>query len=118
MLPEPAVSAIPPLPQKPVSPFGLEADKLARHSAFISDDVPPNALLAEHLGRAELRRALYSGVRAVLERDATGPEIMGAIKGAAAGLIVLRSEDTDALLLADMEVNCRCLSRRSGLRCW
>jgi two-component system, NarL family, response regulator YdfI len=50
------------------------------------------------------RRALHSGVRAVLPRDATGPEIMAAIEGAAAGLIVLSSEDMDALLPADAEV--------------
>ena len=61
-------------------------------------------MLADHLGRAELRRALHSGVRAVLPRDATGPEIIAAIKGAAAGLIVLSSEDMDALLPADAEV--------------
>ena len=80
------------------------ADRLARHSAFIRDDAPPTVLLADHLGRAELRRALHSGVRAVLPRDATGPEIMAAIEGAAAGLIVLSSEDMDALLPADAEV--------------
>ena len=78
------------------------ADRLARHSAFIRDDAPPTVLLADHLGRAELRRALHSGVRAVLPRDATSPEIMAAIEGAAAGLIVLK--DMDALLPADAEV--------------
>jgi DNA-binding NarL/FixJ family response regulator len=80
------------------------ADRLARHSAFIRDDAPPTVLLADHLGRAELRRALHSGIRAVLPRDATGPEIMAAIEGAATGLIVLSSEDMDALLPADAEV--------------
>ena len=80
------------------------ADRLAAHSAFIRDDAPPTVLLADHLGRSELRRALHSGVRAVLPRDATGSEIIAAIEGAAAGLIVLSSEDMDVLLPADAEV--------------
>jgi DNA-binding NarL/FixJ family response regulator len=80
------------------------ADRLARHPAFLRDDGPPTVLLADHLGRAELRRALHSGVRAVLPRDATGPEILAAIEGAAAGLIVLSSEDMDALLPTDPDV--------------
>jgi DNA-binding NarL/FixJ family response regulator len=80
------------------------ADKLAGHSAFLRDDAPPTVLLADHLRRAELRRALHSGVRAILPRNATGPEIMAAIEGAAAGLVVLGSEDMDALLPADAEV--------------
>lgn len=80
------------------------ADRLARHSAFIRDDAPPTVLLADHLGRAQLRRALHSGVRAVLPRDATGPEIMAAIEGAAVGPTVLSSEDMDVLLPADPEV--------------
>jgi two-component system, NarL family, response regulator YdfI len=79
------------------------ADKLPKHPAFLRDDALPTVLLADHLGRAQLRRALHSGVRAVLHRDATGPEIVAAIAGAAAGLVVLSSEDIDALLPADAE---------------
>ncbi len=73
------------------------ADKLPAQ-AFMRDDAPPTVLLADHLGRAELRRALHSSVRAVLPRDATGPEIMAAVEGVAVGLAVLSSEDMDALL--------------------
>ncbi len=79
------------------------ADKLATLPAFHRNDAPTTVLLADDLGRAELRRALHSGVRAILPRDATGPEIMAAIEGAAAGLIVLNSEEIDALLPAPVE---------------
>ncbi|HKW74798.1 MAG TPA: response regulator transcription factor [Terriglobales bacterium] len=75
----------------------------ARYSGFIGDDAPPTVLLADDLGRADLRRALHAGVRAVLPRDAAAPEIIAAIQAAAAGLIVLSSEDMDALLPAEPE---------------
>ncbi len=65
---------------------------------FYRQDTAATVLLADGLGRAELRRALHSGVRAVLPRDATGPEIMAAIEGAASGLTVLSSEEMDSLL--------------------
>ncbi len=79
------------------------ADKITAPAFTRGDDAPPTVLLADHLGRAELRRALHSSVRAVLPRDATGPEIMAAIEGAAAGLTVLSSDDMDALLPATAE---------------
>lgn len=78
-------------------------DKLATHSGLLRGDAPPTVLLADHLGRAGVRRALHSGVRAILPRDATGPEIVAAIEGAAAGLVVLSAEDMDALLPAAIE---------------
>jgi two-component system, NarL family, response regulator YdfI len=74
------------------------ADKLATLPGFTLDDAPPTVLLADHLGRGELRRALHSGVRAILPRDANGQEIVAAIEGAAVGLTVLSSEDMDVLL--------------------
>ncbi len=79
------------------------ANHLLRRPAFLQDDAPPIVLLADHLGRAQLRRALHSGVRAVLPRDAACPEIIAAILGAVAGLIVMSSEDMDSLLPADAE---------------
>jgi DNA-binding NarL/FixJ family response regulator len=79
------------------------AGRSARDSGFIGDDAPPTVLLADSLGRAELRRALHAGVRAVLPRDAAAAEIAAAIHAAAAGLIVLSSEDMDALLPAELE---------------
>lgn len=78
-------------------------DRLPRQPPFFQDEAPPTVLLADHLGRAQLRRALHSGVRAVLPRDAAKPEIIAAIQGAVAGLIVISSEDMDSLLPADAE---------------
>ncbi len=78
-------------------------DRLPRQPAFFQDEAPPAVLLVDHLGRAQLRRALHSGVRAVLPRDAAKPEIIAAIQGAVAGLIVVSSEDMDSLLPADAE---------------
>lgn len=66
-------------------------------------DVPPAVLLVDHLRRAEILRALQSGARAILPRDAAGPEIMAAIEAVAAGLTVLGSEAIDALLPAPHE---------------
>lgn len=89
--------------------FSRQADVLlvesapARHHGFVGDDAPPRVLLADNLGRAELRRALHAGVRAVLPRDAAAAEIIAAIQAAAAGLIVLSSEEMDALLPAEPE---------------
>jgi DNA-binding NarL/FixJ family response regulator len=79
------------------------ADKLWRHPSLASADALPTVLLADHLGRAELRRTLHSGVRAVLPRDATAPEIVAAIVAAAAGLTVLSADDVDTLLPAASE---------------
>lgn len=61
-------------------------------------DAPPVVLLADDLSRAELRRELHSGVRAVLPRDATDVELAAAIEAVAAGLTVLSPEDMDVLL--------------------
>jgi DNA-binding NarL/FixJ family response regulator len=73
-------------------------DRFATIPARIRVDGPPVVLLADHLGRAELRRVLHWGVRAVLPRDAPVSEIAAAIEGAAAGLTVLSTEDVEALL--------------------
>jgi two-component system, NarL family, response regulator YdfI len=66
-------------------------------------DAPPVILLSDHLNRAELRRALHNGVRAVLPRDAASHEILAAIEAVSAGLTVLSSEDMDVLLPAAAE---------------
>jgi two-component system, NarL family, response regulator YdfI len=68
-------------------------------------DAPPTVLLADDLGRAELRRALHTGVRAVLPRNASAVEIAAAIEAVAAGLAVLSESDLDALLPAGPEVS-------------
>lgn len=80
------------------------SERLSRDRAFMQDAALPTVLLADHLGRAQLRRALHSQVRAVLPRHAAGPEIIAAIEGVAAGLIVLSWEDMGELLPADAEV--------------
>jgi two-component system, NarL family, response regulator YdfI len=79
------------------------ADKLGSFRTLGHRDERPTVLLVDRLGRAELRRVLQSGVRAILPRDAGGPEILAAIEGVAAGLTVLSSEEMDALLPARSE---------------
>ncbi len=60
-------------------------------------------LLVNRLGRASVRHALRSGVRAILPRDATGPEIIAAIEAVALGLTVLGGDEIDALLPAQTD---------------
>jgi DNA-binding NarL/FixJ family response regulator len=74
-----------------------------RRIGLAGNDAPPTVLLADSIGRSELRRVLHGGVRAVLPRDATAAEIIAAVQAAAAGLIALSSEDMDALLPAEPE---------------
>ena len=56
-------------------------------------------LLADEPQRSWTVEALRSGVRGVLPRDARPNQIVAAIEAAAAGLVVLESEDVDALLV-------------------
>lgn len=74
------------------------ADKLRNSRSSRLGDETPTVLLVDHLGRADLRRALNSGARAILPRDATGAEIVAAIEAASAGLTVFGSEEMDTLL--------------------
>lgn len=73
------------------------------HRVDLDTHGAPIVLLANHLGRSELRRILHSRVRAVLPHDANAAEIIAAIEGVAAGLTVLSSEDMDVLLPAPAE---------------
>ena len=66
-------------------------------------DGPAVVLLCDPLGRTELRRALASGVRAVLPRQSGTTEILAAIEAVAAGLAVLTTHDLDTLLPASAE---------------
>ncbi len=66
-------------------------------------DAVPMVLLMDHVERPQLRQLLYSGLRAILPRDADPAEIVAAIAAVAAGLTVLRSEDLDLLLPAQMD---------------
>ncbi len=72
-------------------------------SPFGQHEGTPVVLLADHLGRAELRRAFYAGVRAVLPRDTSGPEIIAAVEAAAAGLTVLSNDELDVLLPSSVD---------------
>ena len=62
--------------------------------------IAPVVVLIDDVGRAELLRALYRGVRAVLPRDANPGEIFAAIEAAAAGLTVLGDDELNLLLPA------------------
>ena len=55
--------------------------------------------------RAEIRRLFRSGVRAILERDSSPPEIVAAVEAAAAGLAVVSPDVLDALLPPMMDAN-------------
>ncbi|HYL22317.1 MAG TPA: response regulator transcription factor [Gemmatimonadales bacterium] len=55
-------------------------------------DAPPIVMLRDDLDSEAAMAALRSGVRAVLRRDATGVEIVAAVRGAAAGLTALPAD--------------------------
>lgn len=59
---------------------------------------PPVVVLADDPRGAWAADALRSGMRAVLPREATAAEIVAAVEGAAAGLVVLHPEAIDSLL--------------------
>jgi DNA-binding NarL/FixJ family response regulator len=59
--------------------------------------IPPVVLIRPILDGADLRRAWRAGFRAVLPQDCSSAELIAAIEAAAAGLIVLRVQDMEAL---------------------
>lgn len=58
----------------------------------------PVVLITDEVSRADLRRLLHSGVRAVLDRDAAQREILAAAEAVSAGLTALAPEQMDLLL--------------------
>ncbi len=64
---------------------------------------PAIVMLIANLVRAELRRTLQAGVRAILLADSTPREILSALEAAAAGLAVISPEVLDSLLPAPAE---------------
>jgi NarL family two-component system response regulator YdfI len=56
-------------------------------------------MLADDPRLSETAEALRSGVRAVLPRQSSGPQIVAAVEAASAGLVVLHPADLDALLI-------------------
>jgi NarL family two-component system response regulator YdfI len=71
-------------------------------------NMAPVVLLVSHPPGPWTIEALRSGVRAVLPRDVSAPEMLAAIEAAAAGLTVLHPSDLSALLPA------RSISTNSG----
>lgn len=59
---------------------------------------PAAVVLGEHPGGTWAADALRAGARAVLPREATAEEIIGAVEAAAAGLVTLHAEVAVALL--------------------
>jgi two-component system, NarL family, response regulator YdfI len=63
----------------------------------------PVILITDELSRADLRRLLHAGVRAVLGRDAAQHEILAAVEAVSAGLTALAPEQMDLLLPSTAE---------------
>jgi two-component system, NarL family, response regulator YdfI len=78
------------------------AGKLLSSLALPVDDAGslPLVLLTDDASRSELMRALQSGARALLPRDARPAEILAAIEAAAAGLTAFGPDELDLLLPA------------------
>jgi two-component system, NarL family, response regulator YdfI len=70
-------------------------------SIEITDGVPEAVwvVMADDPGLSGVAEALRSGVRAVLPRHSSGPQILAAIEAAAAGFVVLQPSDLDGLLV-------------------
>lgn len=66
--------------------------------------IPATLLLIANPVRVEVRRALQAGVRAILLRDSTPREILGALESAAAGLAVVSPEVLESLLPSASEL--------------
>lgn len=71
--------------------FPSELLEIAPSSAMV--------LLADDPQPAWIAEALRAGIRALLPRDASVNQVIAAIEAAAAGLVALRSEDLDGLLV-------------------
>ncbi len=63
----------------------------------------PIILITDEVSRADLRRLLHSGVRAVLGHEAAQHEILAAVEAVSAGLTALAPEQMDLLLPADRD---------------
>jgi DNA-binding NarL/FixJ family response regulator len=74
------------------APPRLAVDGVARPPGLV--------VLADEPDAAWVAAALRAGVRAVLPREATAPEISAAVEAAAAGLVVLHPDAADALVPA------------------
>ncbi|HEY2472109.1 MAG TPA: response regulator transcription factor [Terracidiphilus sp.] len=68
-----------------------------------ADPAPRFVLLADAFDPADLARLIPLGVRSVLPRDSTSPEIAAAIEAVALDLVALTSELLESLLPADRQ---------------
>lgn len=73
-----------------------ELNKLAPQHRF--GEGPPIVMVADELSRSKIRRALHSGVKAIVGLKSSEDEIAAAIEAAAAGLTALGAEHVDTLL--------------------
>jgi two-component system, NarL family, response regulator YdfI len=86
-----------------IEAIGPDEDILAAlrvHSADLEDGSRPSqafVLLGDELDATQAMRALSSGIRGLLPRDAGPQEIIAAVMGAAAGLVTFAREWADAL---------------------
>jgi DNA-binding NarL/FixJ family response regulator len=75
------------------------ADAVISAARLLANDAGPGLiLLAGELTRSQMVRALQSGVRGILPRDAAAAEISVTIQAVAAGLTAFHADDLDLLL--------------------
>ena len=86
----------------------IDASGVASHSilaeitdAELAADLPI-VLLSDRVGAEWHTEALRSGVRAIIPADATASQLLAAIQGAAAGLVVLHPMDVNAAIPASV----------------
>ncbi len=72
-------------------------DQLIREVARASRRGPAVVVLTTGADRAWTSRALRAGVRAILPREATADEIIGAMEAVASGLVAVHPDHVDAL---------------------
>lgn len=91
-------------PELVVMEVGEFSSALRSISAIQGMGAPAFVLLASQLTRNELRRALQSGIRAVLPRDGSLAELAAAIDAVSSGLAVISAEDLEVLLPTPSEM--------------
>ncbi|MGE5113020.1 MAG: response regulator transcription factor [Acidobacteriaceae bacterium] len=92
-------------PDLAVMEIGELSSALRSISALQGMGAPAFVVLAPQLTRNELRRALQSGVRAVLPHDVSSAELAAAIEAVSNGLAVISAEDLEVLLPTPSEIH-------------
>jgi two-component system, NarL family, response regulator YdfI len=75
----------------------------------------PIVVLSDRVGADWQAQALQIGVRAILPAEATASQLLAAIQGAAAGLVVLHRADVNAVLAAAVPPTSRSIAPASEL---